>query len=527
MAPVANSPIRPSTLAACHCYDRSMIRASTFAGRRVAVFGLGASGNATVRALLEGGAEVAAWDDSAASRDASARAGVPIVDLSQADWSQFSSLVLAPGVPLTHPEPHWTVQKAKAAGVEVIGDVEIFFRERAATCPAAPVVAITGTNGKSTTTALIAHVLARLGCDVAMGGNIGVPILALEPPAPERIHVLELSSFQIDLTPSLKPTVGVLLNLTADHIDRHGTFEHYASVKERLVQAAEAACVGADDAATRDIAERIEPPERLYPFTAGKGAGLVPRLYAIGPSLFVHEKQGTYASSEEIASLAGSTTLRGTHNAQNALAALAALRALDGRLAASGSKMRVWRKAELAPALMSYPGLKHRMEEVGRIGPVLFINDSKATNADSTEKALASWQHGIYLIVGGKPKEGGIASLAPYFPRIVKVYLIGQATEEFATTLEGKVPFERCGTLDVAVAAAHRDATATLSTSPLRGGIRGGGLEDSGGAPEEKVILLSPACASYDQFKNFEQRGDAFRALVAALPGIELKAAQP
>lgn len=491
-----------------------MIRASTFAGRRVAVFGLGASGIATVRSLLDGGAEVAAWDDSAASREAAATAGVPVVDLAAADWTRFHSLVLAPGVPLTHPAPHWTVERARAAGIEVIGDVEIFFRERAATCPAAPVVAITGTNGKSTTTALTAHILTRLGCDVAMGGNIGIPILALEPPARDRIHVLELSSFQIDLTPGLKPTVGVLLNLTPDHIDRHGTFEHYASVKERLVQSAEAACVGADDAMTRVIAERIEPASRLYPFTAGKGAALVPRLYAIGQTLFVHEQHGAYASSEEIASLGSSTTLRGTHNAQNALAALAALRALDDCLQASGSTLGVWRKGELAPALTSYPGLAHRMEEVGRIGSVLFINDSKATNADSTEKALASWQRGIFLIAGGKPKDGGIEGLAAYFPRLSKVYLIGQASDEFATTLDGKVPFERCGTLDVAVRRAAEDVGAIPLPPAARGSV----------TPGEKVVLLSPACASYDQFRNFEQRGDAFRKLVAAIPGVRLTA---
>jgi UDP-N-acetylmuramoylalanine--D-glutamate ligase len=482
-----------------------MIRASTFAGKRVAVFGLGASGNATVLSLLEGGAEVCAWDDSAASRAASASAGLPVVDLAAADWSTFSSLVLAPGVPLTHPEPHWTVRKAQAAGVEVIGDVEIFFRERAATCPKAPVVCITGTNGKSTTTALTAHILHRLGHDVAMGGNIGVPLLSLDPPSRTRIHVLELSSFQIDLTPSLKPTVGVLLNLTPDHIDRHGTFEHYAAVKERLVQSAEAACLGADDVATRDIAERIEPASRLYVFTAGKGSGVVPRLYAIGSTLFVHERTPSLATSEEIASLASSTTLRGMHNVQNALAALAALRALEDRLQALGSDLEVWRKGELAPALLGYPGLAHRMEEIGRSGRVLFINDSKATNADSTEKALASWDRDIFLIAGGKPKEGGIAGLEPYFPRLAKVYLIGQASDDFAATLQERVPFERCGTLDVAVAAAARDAGACPGTEP--------------------VVLLSPACASYDQFRNFEQRGEAFRALVAALPGVTLSAA--
>src|SRR5512134_3456920 len=193
-----------------------MIRASTFAGRTVAVFGLGASGMATVDALRAGGARVAAWDDSEASRAAAARGGVPLVDLAHADWSGFAALVLSPGVPLTHPEPHWTVKLARAAGVEIIGDVELFARERAAVAPGAPFVAITGTNGKSTTTALIAHILKDLGCDVQLGGNIGRPILTLEAPAHDRIHVIEMSSFQIELTPTLRPSVGVLLNITPD-----------------------------------------------------------------------------------------------------------------------------------------------------------------------------------------------------------------------------------------------------------------------------------------------------------------------
>ena len=510
-----------------------MIRASTFAGRKVAVFGLGASGNATVRALLAGGAEVSAWDDSEASRKASIAAGIPIADLTTADWSQFSSLVLAPGVPLTHPEPHWTVKKARAANVEVIGDVEIFFRERAATCPAAPVVAITGTNGKSTTTALIAHILRCAGKQVQMGGNIGVPILSLEPPAANRIHVLELSSFQIDLTPSLAPTVGVLLNLTPDHLDRHGpgddldlAMRNYAAIKERLVAcSSRCAVVGVDDDWCLAIARRLKQAGR--PIAAISTAKADADVFWASGKLY-------RTGNIEVTNLAGIGTLRGAHNGQNAAAALAAAASLGIA------------DAEAARAMRSYPGLAHRMEEIGRLGAgsssIIFINDSKATNADSTEKALASWQRGIYLIVGGKPKEGGISSLAPYFPRLTKVYLIGQATEEFAATLDGKVPFERCGTLDKAVAAATRDA---LSLSPpLRGeGQAEGQLRASAQAAaphpdplpmpsagawregEERVVLLSPACASYDQFKNFEQRGDAFRALVAAIPGIRLTAA--
>ena len=460
-----------------------MIRATTFAGKDVALFGLGASGTATALALAAGGAQVAAWDDNTASRAAAERAGVPLADLSQADWSGFAALVLAPGVPLTHPEPHWTVGKAKAAGVEIIGDVELFCRERAKLCPDAPFVAITGTNGKSTTTALLTHILRASGKDVAMGGNIGTPILALEPPSLSRIHVIELSSFQIDLTPSLAPSIGILLNLTPDHIERHGTMEHYAAVKERLISGAAHAIVGVDDDASRAIAERRQGSGHLDLFSV---LDITAPWHAEGTELVAEN-----ASAEirgPFTDLAGIGTLRGRHNAQNALAAcVAAL-----RLGLSVGDLR--------RALPTYGGLPHRMEQVGWAGRVIFINDSKATNADSTDKALAAFPRDIYWILGGKSKAGGIEPLTAYFPRIAKAYLIGQATDEFAATLGTAVPFERCGTLDVAVAAAARDAASS--------------------AGDEPVVLLSPACASYDQFKSFEHRGDDFRSLVASLPKV-------
>ena len=497
-----------------------MIRATTFAGKTVAVFGLGASGTATALSLLAGGAQVAASDDGQASRDAAAKAGLAVVDLNTADWPKFAALVLAPGVPLTHPEPHWTVKRAQASNVEVIGDIEIFCRERAAHCPDAPFIAITGTNGKSTTTALIAHILKSAGMDVQMGGNIGRAILTLEPPAHDKFHVIEMSSFQIDLCPSLKPSVGVLLNITPDHLDRHGpaddvglAMQCYASIKERLVAAADAACTGIEDAPTRDILERLEGTGvPTYPFTTGKGAAIVPRLYAIGSTLFVHEKHDGFAASTEIASLDGVGNLRGQHNVQNALVALAALRALQDRLDASAEKsgtvaLRVWDVPRLASALASYPGLPHRMEEAGRAGKVLFINDSKATNADSTGKALSAFASKdgprIFWVLGGKQKEGGIASLEHNFPAIAKAYLIGAATDEFAATLHRKVAYEICGTLDVAVKMAAADAAQSKGAEP--------------------IVLLSPACASYDQFKSFEHRGDAFRTMVLALPGVTAK----
>lgn len=471
-----------------------MIRVSTFKDRTVAVFGLGASGLATARALVDGGARVAAWDDNEPGRQAAAEMGVPLADLAAVNWEEIAALVLAPGVPLTHPEPHWAVKAAQAAGVEIIGDVELFFRERAASCPEAPVIAITGTNGKSTTSALIAHILEELGVDVELGGNIGRAILTLKPFSRQRVYVLELSSFQIDLAPSVRPTVAVLLNVSPDHIDRHGTMEHYADVKRRLVDAAEAAAViGIDDPWSADIARSLE------------ARGVTVRRISVG------ERVGDGISASEgklydripgevekpVADLGDIATLRGRHNWQNAAAAVAAVRALPDSVGGAG---------DIACALQTFPGLAHRLEVVRRIGGVDFINDSKATNADSTEKALASFTGDIYWILGGRAKAGGIETLTYYFPRVTRAYLIGESMHAFGSFLEGKVPFERCGTLDVAVRRAAADA-------------RTSGREGS-------VVLLSPACASLDQFRNFEVRGDAFKALVAELAS-EGKGAAP
>ena len=466
-----------------------MIPVTTFAGRRVVVFGLGKSGLAACRALAAGGAAVVAADDSAAGRDAAAAAGFTVEDLASSEWSRFAALVLAPGVPLTHPAPHWTVAKARAAGVEIIGDIELFCRERAKSAPDAPFVAITGTNGKSTTTALIAHILHAAGRDAQMGGNIGTAILELEPPAPDRIHVVEMSSFQIELTPSLAPPVGVLLNISPDHLDRHGTMEHYAGLKARVVAKAGRPIIGEDDDWCRDIAERLRLANRTWVDLISARSRVATGWYGVGTELIARAPWTGPLGA--FADLAGIGSLRGAHNIQNALAASAAAMILGVS------------PGEVAAALKTFPGLPHRLEEIGRVGRTLFINDSKATNGDSTATALAAFERDIYWILGGKPKQGGITSLTSYFPRIAKAYLIGEASEEFAETLDGKVPFARCVTLDAAVAAAARDA------------------EASGGA--EPVVLLSPACASYDQYRNFEVRGDAFRALVAALPGIQLR----
>ena len=469
------------------------------AGQHLALFGLGGSGLVTAQALLAGGAAVTAWDDGAAGRDRAAASGITVANLRDADWSAFAALVLSPGVPLTHPAPHWAAALAHAAGVPVIGDIELFCEERARRAPDADLIAITGTNGKSTTTALTAHIFRTAGRDVQMGGNIGVPVLDLEPPASNRIHILELSSFQIDLAPSLKPTIGMLINLTPDHIDRHGTMERYAAIKERLVAGSFWSLVGVDDDWSRAIHVRAVERERR----AAQLGVRIGRQYAVS----VQGSVDTGIALEDtrlvmnpdpgerrvLGDLAGLSRLRGRHNAQNAAFALAAADICE-----------LWLDDEpgtepmLQRGLRTFPGLPHRMESVGQRGKVLFVNDSKATNADAAAQSLKAYRD-IHWIVGGVAKEGGLAPLAPVFDHVAKAYLIGASTDDFAAALEGHLPYLKCGTLEAAVAAAAAAADADRSAAP------------------EPVVLLAPACASYDQFKNFEQRGDAFRALVAAL----------
>ncbi len=468
-----------------------MIPVTTFAGKKVAVFGLGGSGLVSASALLAGGADVVAYDDNADSVGKASAAGVPTGDLRTIAWSEVSALVLAPGVPLTHPVPHWTVKLAQAAGVPIIGDIELFCRERHASAPEAAFVAITGTNGKSTTTAMIAHLAASAGMDAQLGGNIGTAVLSLAPPRsssirPFRVHVVECSSYQIDLAPSLDPTIGILINLSEDHLDRHGTMSHYAAVKERLVAGVTdggTAVVGVDDKWCRAIAERLAQSGKRVVRVSVRQA-LADGVYVQGQT--IHRALAGHA--EAIADIGGIGSLRGLHNAQNAACATASALALG--LSAEA----------IQAGLRSFPGLAHRMEEVGRLDHVLFVNDSKATNADSTAQALACFDD-IFWIAGGKPKTGGIEPLRRFFSRIRKAYLIGEAADAFASTLGGAVPHEIAGTMDKAVAAAARDAAASAASDP--------------------VVLLSPACASFDQYRNFEVRGDAFRALVRALPGVK------
>lgn len=461
-----------------------MIPVTVFKGRKVALFGLGGSGLATAKALVAGGADVVAYDDNPDSTAKAAAEGITVADLRTVHWPSLAAFVLAPGVPLTHPKPHWTVELARAVGVEIIGDVELFVRERRAHSPDCPFIAITGTNGKSTTTALIAHILRASGRDTQLGGNIGTAVLTLDPPKAERYYVVECSSYQIDLTPTLNPTAGLLLNLTPDHLDRHGTMQHYGEVKERLVAGSNTAVIGVDDSYCALIADRVE--------RAGVKVQRISKRNVVAEGLYAQDSQIMLAqggTSSLFVDLDGIQTLRGSHNAQNAAAAIAACLAVG----VSADDIRA--------GLKTFPGLKHRMQPVARRGSVSFINDSKATNADAAAPALSSYDR-IYWIAGGLPKSGGISSLSSLFPRIAKAYLIGEAAAEFAATLGDTVPYEISGTLDKAVEHAASDAQKDENTG--------------------NVVMLSPACASFDQYKNFEVRGDAFVAHVAALDGVTM-----
>ncbi|UAL09395.1 UDP-N-acetylmuramoyl-L-alanine--D-glutamate ligase [Caulobacter segnis] len=469
-----------------------MIPVRGFEDKTVAVFGLGRTGLTAARALIAGGAKVALWDEKPASREAAAAEGFPVVDLEAADWSQFAALMLSPGVPLTHPKPHWTVEKAKAAGVEILGDVELFAR----TVNAAPVhkrpkiIAITGTNGKSTTTALIGHLCASAGRDTRIGGNIGLGVLGLEDMHGGAVYVLELSSYQLDLTSSLHPDAVVLLNISPDHLDRHGGMDGYIAAKRRIFLnqgKGDTAIIGVDDPWCQQICTEITAANRrtIWPISAGKAMGR--GVYALQGVLY----DATGERVVEVADLLRARSLPGRHNWQNAAAAYAAARAI-------GIPMH-----DAVDGLMSFPGLAHRMETVGKIGKVRFVNDSKATNADAARQAMSSYPK-FYWIAGGVAKAGGIEDLKDLFPRIAKAYLIGEAAQPFSWTLAGKAEVIMSGTLEKAVQQAYADAAAS---------------------GEDAIVLLSPACASFDQFSDFEARGEAFRVAVNGLVGGASKSA--
>jgi UDP-N-acetylmuramoylalanine--D-glutamate ligase len=428
-----------------------MITSPAFAGKFYAVLGLARSGLATVEALVASGAKVTAWDSRGEARH-SVPAGVEIADLMEIDLAGFDGIVVSPGVPLnTHP----IAARARDAGVPLIGDIELFAQARAH-LPPHKVVGITGTNGKSTTTALVHHILETAGVPAAMGGNIGLPILAQDPLPQGGVYVLELSSYQLDLTFSLDCDVAVLLNVTPDHLDRYESFDAYVASKVRLLEMQtdrHPQIISRETRATYDEYEQrwFEDHDRVF----GIGA-------------------------DEIADQSAWPALQGPHNAENAAAAIAACQAL-------GLSRHI-----IETGLRSYPGLPHRMERVAEKGGVLFVNDSKATNPDSAAPALASYPY-IHWIVGGLAKTKDLGPCADQLGHVRAAYTIGEAGPMFARLLEGRVPVRECELLVTAVG------------------------EAAGAAQAGEVVLLSPACASFDQFRDFEARGDAFRAAVEAL----------
>ena len=456
-----------------------MIPVPIFSGRPVAVLGLGRSGLAAARALAAGGAEVWAWDDDEGTRGTAAATGAALVDLGDCDWRAPAALVLSPGIPHTHPAPHPAAAAARAAGCEIIGDIELLIRAQ----PRATIVAVTGTNGKSTTTALIGHQLGAAGRRVEVGGNLGTPALALEPLAEDGAYVLELSSYQLELTPSGGFAVAVLLNISPDHLGRHGGLDGYVAAKKRVFHRQPiggTAVIGTDDPHCRAIhaALAAKGTQRVVPISGGRPTP--EGVYAEAGRLI----DDTEGRAQPVFELGAAANLPGAHNWQNAAAAYAAGRALGLSPAA------------IAAGLASFPGLAHRQELIARIDGVAYVNDSKATNADAAGKALACYDV-IYWILGGRPKEDGLAGLEAFYPRVAHAFVIGEAAAAFAGALAGRVPCTRAGTLDAAVAAAHR-----LAQAERRQGA---------------VVLLSPACASFDQFTDFEDRGNAFRRLVEAL----------
>ena len=455
-----------------------MIRIPSSKGKTVAVMGLGKSGLSTARALMASGANVYAWDDSSDRRAEAEAAGIPVASLTNGLWNDIDSLVLSPGIPHTFPEPHPVAARARAQGTEIVGDIELLARAE----PAARYIGITGTNGKSTTTALIGHILETAKRAVQIGGNLGTPALDLAALDQTGTYVLELSSYQLELMPTAAFDIAVLLNITPDHLDRHGGMDGYKAAKQRIFDHCHGtAIIGIDDPDSAAVCVTLRDNPAVNVIAVSGSLQVDGGVYAEDGILY----DDTSGEPVEIMDLRNVQTLPGAHNAQNAAAAYAATQAAG------------LSRADIVNGIRSYPGLPHRQELIATIGGARYVNDSKATNPEATAKALGSYPL-IYWIAGGKPKEGGLEAIEPFLPRIRHAYLIGEAAAAFDAALSGKIDTRISGTLAQAV----RDAHAAVSAEH----------------PSDAVVLLSPACASFDQFPNFEERGREFARLVRDLP---------
>lgn len=454
-----------------------------FRGKNIAVFGLGKSGRGTIDFLLNEGSTVFAWDDNAEECKKLAREmaekksrDVTVAPPDTYLWGALDMLVLSPGIPLTHPEPHAVVKLANAVRCPIVCDIELLYLKN----PDAKYIGITGTNGKSTTTALTSHIIKQAGFKCEVGGNIGVAASSLPPMGSDGIYVLEVSSYQLDLLDKTRFNIAVLLNITPDHIDRHGDMAGYIAAKKRIFRnqtSGDFAVIAVDDENTRKIEDSgFGIQDSAKPSTIISVSG----YNSHNAKIIV--KDGSIYDGDKKIEFGKVRSLPGEHNQQNIACAYAAC------------KLAGIPVDKIIEGIKTYPGLEHRIEYVSEIDGIAFVNDSKATNADSTSHALKSFEN-IYWIAGGKPKEGGIESLENLFSKVSKAFLIGAAEEEFAATLDAKIPFERCGNIENATKAAFAAAK-----------------EDRSG--KKPIILLSPACASFDQFKNFEERGRIFKDLV-------------
>jgi UDP-N-acetylmuramoylalanine--D-glutamate ligase len=453
-----------------------MITLLDIAKQKYAVLGLGKSGMATAATLRASKSDFVVWDDEAAARATAEKAGYPVANLNEIELAGYKALVLSPGIPHTHPKPHPVVARFKDAKIPVIGDIELLFRA----CPNATYVGITGTNGKSTTTALVGHIVKNSYRKVQVGGNLGTPALSLQPLGGDGIYVLELSSYQLELMPTNRLRVAVLLNITPDHLDRHGGMNGYIAAKKRIIStvAHQTLVLGVDEPETQSILSEVRGWRHLQIEEISIKHTVKSGVEVAGTIMVAHRLTG----SKNIIDLSMLSTLPGKHNWQNACTAFAVGRALGLTF------------DQIEKGLKTFPGLAHRQQFVAEIRGVRFINDSKATNADAASKALACYDN-IYWIIGGKPKEGGLNGLEPFMPRVRQAFIIGEATDDFAAWCKkNKVPHTACGTLDV--------ATEKAAAQAWKDEVKGA------------VVLLSPACASWDQFKNFEERGDKFAAQV-------------
>lgn len=440
-------------------------------GKPVAIFGLGKSGMSVFSACEAAGIKTVLWDDNPELIAKAEALGAKTEDLTTASFNRFSLLCLAPGVPLTQPAPHLVVVQALQGACDIVGDIELFHCAQ----PQARSIGITGTNGKSTTTALTGHILKTAGINCAVGGNIGEPVLSLPRLDEDGIYVLELSSYQLDLCHAYAPTISVLINISPDHLDRHGGIAGYAEAKARIFRNSGEAVIGIDDEWSAKIAERVQKDglRRVTPVSTTQ-----PLLHGISIS-----QEGLLLEHGRICTdLRTCPTLAGQHNWQNAGIAWGLARAAGVDPDA------------IIQGLQSFPGLAHRQHIVATINGVRYVNDSKATNDQAAAVALATFDP-IYWIAGGKSKGGGYAECEKHLSHVQHTFLIGEAEEEMATWLmHAQKPFTKCENLDIAYRAAHKMAQ----------------FDKIPGA----TVLLAPACASFDQFSGFEARGDAFASLV-------------